>query len=101
MSYMYPSRGHAAHTALRTLATLGLLTGCLAEDTEEETPQVSTWREGATVCATLQRGVNGTVSDSFINQGAPTINNGTATNLFTGTTAQGAAQSLVKFDLSF
>ena len=102
MSYMYPSRRQLHHTTLRTLATVLLLTGCLElDDQAEETPEVHTWREGATVCATVQRGVSGTVIDSFINQGAPTANNGTGTNLWTGTTPQGQAQSLIKFDLSF
>ncbi len=102
MSYMSPFGRRSHHTTLRTLATLTFLAGCAGEQADEETPEVSTWRQSATVvCGTVQRGVSGTAYDTSITQGAPTATQGSATNLWTGTTGQGYTQTLIKFDLSF
>jgi cysteine-rich repeat protein len=59
-------------------------------------------RQSATVvCGIVQRGVSGSIADTTITQGAPTATAGSSSNLWTGTTSSGLAQSLIRADLSW
>ncbi len=78
-----------------------LLVGCMNSGSTGD-PPVSTVQVSATVtCGSIQRDVSGTIADTTIAEGTPNTNQGSSTNLWTGTTSSGLAHALVRFDTSF
>lgn len=81
------------------LLTLASLTAACAPDGEHP---VEVHHQSATVlCGTVERGVSGSIADTTITQGTPTATAGSSSNLWTGTTSSGLAQSLIRADLSW
>jgi hypothetical protein len=73
--------------------------GVPTEEIGNEPVQVA--KEAATGCLTFQRGVNGTVFDTYVQQNSPGKNFGTSGTLDTGnSTNAGANEALIWFDLS-
>jgi len=57
--------------------------------------------QALSTCVDVQRGLNGTVEDTYIASAAPGSNNGAYSSIYTGLDSGAEKRTLVKFDLSF